>query len=186
MARRSTHVDDTELLASTPEDPEAFAEFYRRHARALLGYLVRRLGEPELAADVCAETFAAALVGAHRYRPAMGSPASWLYGIARHKLLDAQRRGRAERHARDRLGIPILILTDEGLERVEALADVDAASVATALDELPVEQRAAVTARLVAGQSYSEIAHDQQTTEANVRQRVARGLTRLRSKMGAI
>ena len=174
-------MDDEELLAAG--DADAFALFYRRHAAALLAFLVRRAGgQVELAADVCAETFAAALIGVDRFDPALGPASGWLYGIARHKLADAQRRGVAEARARERLGIPRLHLTDEALERIEALIDVQAMPL---LDELPADQRDAVRARVIGGQSYSEIARRQRTSEANVRQRVARGLARLRVRMGA-
>ncbi len=176
-------MDDDELLAAAATDADAFAQFYRRHAAALLAFLVRRLGgQVELAADVCAETFAAALIGVGRYDPALGPASAWLYGIARHKLADAQRRGVAEVRARERLGIPRLHLTDEALERIEALIDVQAMPL---LEELPAEQRDAVHARVIGEQSYGEIARRQRTSEANVRQRVARGLARLRMRMGA-
>jgi RNA polymerase sigma factor (sigma-70 family) len=172
-------MDDEELL----DHADAFARFYRRHAGPLLGFLVRRLGgQVELAADVCAETFAAALIDAGHYDPARGPASAWLYGIARHKLADAQRRGVAEARAREKLGIPRLQLTDEAIERIEALADVRAMPL---LDELPAEQRDAVEARVIEEQSYEEIARRQRTTEANARQRVARGLARLRMRMGA-
>jgi RNA polymerase sigma factor (sigma-70 family) len=171
---------DEELLAAA--DADAFAEFYRRHAPALLTHLVRRLrGQTELAADVCAETFAAALLGVRRLDPAVGPALAWLYGIARHKLADAQRRGAAEARARERLGIPRLQLTDEAIERIEALVDLRAGEL---LDELPAAQRDAVVARVVLEHDYDEIARRQGTTEANVRQRVARGLARLRVRMG--
>src|SRR5690242_9986425 len=100
-ARRELSVmDDEELLAAG--DADAFALFYRRHAAALLAFLVRRAGgQVELAADVCAETFAAALIGVDRFDPALGPASGWLYGIARHKLADAQRRGVAEARARE-------------------------------------------------------------------------------------
>jgi RNA polymerase sigma-70 factor (ECF subfamily) len=174
-------MDDEELLAAA--DADAFAQFYRRHAAALLAFLVRRAGgQVELAADVCAETFAAALIGVERFDPALGPASAWLYGIARHKLADAQRRGVAETRARERLGIPRLQLTDEAIERIEALADVRAVPL---LDELPAREREAVHARVIGEQSYGEIARLQRTTEANVRQRVARGLARLRMRMGA-
>jgi RNA polymerase sigma-70 factor (ECF subfamily) len=174
-------MEDEELL--TDGGADAFALFYRRHAAALLAFLVRRLGgQVELAADVCAETFAAALIDVRRFDPARGPASAWLYGIARHKLADAQRRGVAEARARERLGIPRLHLTDEAIERVEALIDVQAMPL---LDELPADQRDAVRARVIGEQSYSEIARRQRTSEANVRQRVARGLARLRVRMGA-
>jgi DNA-directed RNA polymerase specialized sigma24 family protein len=58
---------DAELLAVTAIDPEAFGAFYRRHLRAVLAYLLHRTRRPEIAADLTAETFAAALEGAPRF-----------------------------------------------------------------------------------------------------------------------
>lgn len=171
---------DEQLLVAAREDADAFARFYRLHAGALLGFLVRRLRDPELAADVCAETFAVALLDVHRFDPERGTATAWLYGIARHKLADALRRGRAEDRARRRLGIPPLELTDEAIERVDALAGVDAARLDAVFDDLPEAQRDAVRARVLLEHSYAEIAAAQHTTEANVRQRVKRGLARLR------
>ena len=88
--------DDTLLLAART-DAEAFTQFYRRHAAALLGYLVRRTRDPELGADLTAETFACALEGLARFDPDRGSAVNWLYGIARHQLLRTLQRGRVER-----------------------------------------------------------------------------------------
>jgi RNA polymerase sigma factor (sigma-70 family) len=176
---------DDEALAAATHDPDAFAVFYRRHAAGLLAFLVRRLGgEVELAADVCAETFATALIDARRFDPALGPAVGWLYGIARHKLADAQRRGVAEARARERLGIPRMHLTDAAIERIEALIDLTAIPLLEELEELPPEQRDAVRARVIAERSYAEIAREQRTSEANVRQRVARGLARLRVRIG--
>ena len=76
---------DEELLAAVDGEPEAFGIFYRRHVRPLLGYFVRRTGDAELAADLCAETFAAALDGLRRFDPARGPAVAWLYGIARRR-----------------------------------------------------------------------------------------------------
>jgi hypothetical protein len=74
---------DDDLLAATRVEPEAFAVFYRRHVEALLAYFARRTRDAELAADLTAETFSAALGGAHRHRPEKGPAIAWLYGIAR-------------------------------------------------------------------------------------------------------
>ena len=52
---------DAQLLAATRSDPEAFARFYERYERSIVGYFMRRTADPELTADLTAETFAAAL-----------------------------------------------------------------------------------------------------------------------------
>jgi RNA polymerase sigma-70 factor (ECF subfamily) len=175
---------DEELLACGGE--EAFATFYRRHAPSLLGYLMRRTGDAEVAADLTAETFAAALAGSQRFTPTRGSAVNWLYGIAANLLRRFFERGRVERQARDRFGIPRIALDDDALERIEALADVEviAMELRDALTAMPPEQRAAVHARVVEGLSYEEIASAMTVSHGTARQRVSRGLARLRAAIG--
>ncbi|WP_053225895.1 RNA polymerase sigma factor [Solirubrobacter soli] len=83
--------DDDQLLARSRRDPAAFGTFYERYERLVLGYFMRRTRDPELAADLAAETFAVALVAARKYR-GDGAPASaWLIGIARNTLFNSLR-----------------------------------------------------------------------------------------------
>jgi RNA polymerase sigma factor (sigma-70 family) len=176
---------DDDLLAATRAEPEAFAVFYRRHVEALLAYFARRTRDAELAADLTAETFAAALGGAHRHRPDKGPAIAWLYGIARRQLAHAIRRGAVEDRARRRLGMAPLTLTDEALERVEALATADASAriLREGLEALPPDQREAVLARVLEEQEYAELASHTGTSESVVRKRVSRGLAGLRSRL---
>src|SRR5919198_997435 len=97
--------DEPELLRAAVDDPAAFARFYRRHVEGVIAFFHRRTGDAELAADLTAETFAAALEGCHRYAPERGAPAAWLYGIAHRQLAILHRHGRVERRARRRLGM---------------------------------------------------------------------------------
>jgi RNA polymerase sigma factor (sigma-70 family) len=172
---------DNDLLVASPQDPAAFGEFYRRHARPLAGYFVRRTGRPELAADLTAETFAAALQHARRYDPAKGPAAGWLYGIARRELADAYERGHVEDRARRRMRIPRIELDDEAIERINATADVEAVAL---LAHLPDDQRAAVEARVLHDREYDEIAAADGVSESVVRKRVSRGLAGLRDRLG--
>ena len=174
-------MEDDAILAGLDDAPDAFAVFYRRHVAALLGYFLRRTHDPELAADLCAETFAAALDGAHRFDPARGSAVAWLYGIARRLLAHAQRRGVVEDRARRRLGMAPLDLSDAALERVEALAGSEVALAA--LEDLPEDQRAAVRARVVDERGYDEIALAAKTSESVIRKRVSRGLAGMRARI---
>src|SRR3954469_17200750 len=114
-----TERSDEQLLVDALADGEAFAEFYRRHAATLLGYLTRRAGDAEVAADLTAETFAAALEGLPRFKPALGPASAWLYGIARHKLARTLERGRVEDAARRKLGAPRLGVGGEAIERIQ-------------------------------------------------------------------
>lgn len=175
-------VHDDDLLARfAAGDPEAFVAFYRCHLRAVLGFFLRRTGDPELTADLTAEVFAAALLGAERYRPGEPPALAWLYGIAAHKLADSRRRGRVEDAARRRLALEPLAIDDAELARVEEIADPGAAEAAVLT--LPEAQRDAVLARIVDERPYAEIAVEMQCSELLVRQRVSRGLRALRAQI---
>jgi RNA polymerase sigma factor (sigma-70 family) len=164
-------------------DGEAFAALYDRHLPLVLAFLMRQSGDPELAADLAAETFAAALLGAGRYREKRPSAAPWLLGIARNKLLESLRRGRIEARARRRLAFEPLALEDSDLERVAALADEGSRSMDELLAQLPPAERAAVVARVLNERSYGEIAREMRCSEMVVRKRVSRGLRRLRDRL---
>jgi RNA polymerase sigma factor (sigma-70 family) len=170
---------DDELLALTARQPEAFAVFYRRHERLVLGYFMRRLGEAELAADLTAETFAAALIGVRRFDPARGPAAAWLLGIGRNKLRRALERRRVEDRARRKLGMPPIALEEEAMIRIERLGGDERA--AALLDRLPADQAQAVRARIVEELPYKVIAAEVRCSESVIRQRVSRGLATLRS-----
>lgn len=177
--------EDDELLARfAAGDACAFVAFYRRHLAAVLGYCLRRTGDPELTADLTAEVFAAALLAAERYRPGERPARAWLYGIAAHKLADSRRRGRVEDEARRRLSLEPLAIDDEDLARVEQLAAAETSEpLASAIDSLPAEQRDAVLARVIEERPYDEIAAEMECSELLVRQRVSRGLRKLRLQM---
>lgn len=169
---------DEELLQSPRA--EDFGAFYRRHVRGILGWLMRQTRDPEAAADLTAETFAAALVARRRFAPERASAQSWLYGIATHKLRDWQRRGYAEDRARRRLGMERLELTDTDIAEIE----YHGGDVGELVASLPTDQGAAVTARVVEERSYAEIAGALEVPEAAVRKRVSRGLAELRRRLG--
>jgi RNA polymerase sigma factor (sigma-70 family) len=162
--------------------PAEIEDLYREHARRLAGYLMRATRDPEVAADLTAETFAAALVSRERYRPELGAPSTWLYGIAIHKLNDWRRRGHAEDRARRRLGIERPPLSAEDVAELSRLADE--VTVVELLEELPADQRTAIRARLVDDRGYGEIAVAEGVSEAAIRQRVSRGLASLRGRLG--
>ncbi len=153
-----------------------------RHLPGLLAFLLRESGDRELSADLAAETFAAALLSAGRYRPQHPSALPWLCGIARNKLSESRRRGRAEDRARRRLRIPAQQLHDEDLARVEELAGIGTSTLQL-LDQLPVDQRAALRARIIEERDYDEIASDIGVSPAAVRQRVSRALLWLRRQV---
>src|SRR3954451_13180241 len=175
---------DAQLLAATSSDRDAFAIFYRRYADNVFPFFINRTRSRDLAADLTAETFAAALTAARRYKASAPNAGPWLFKIAHHKLRDSYRRGVVESRARRQLGMQPIELVDDELAQV--VARIDFADherwLETELAELPAAQRQAGRAHVVEEQSYAEIAERLRCSESVVRQRVSRGLTSLRAR----
>ena len=170
------------VAAVAARDEAAFTVLYRRFLPVVLRWCLRETGNREIAADLSAEVFAAALTAAHRYRAGQGSVLAWLLGIARNKLLESRRRGRVANSARRRLHLEREPITDRDLERVDELASLDD-EVMARVQALPSSLRDALTGRVVEERSYEEIATELRCSESVVRQRVSRALRTLRSQL---
>src|SRR5580704_2245211 len=158
---------DVELLAATRAgEAQAYGAFFRRHRGVTLAFLGRRTRNPEVAADLLAETFAAALVLVLEGEGDLPEqPLAWLMTVARNKLIDSVRRGQVEQAARERLALEPLVLDDDGLHRIEEL--MDATDVAGKLaEQLPSEQLEALRSRVLDELDYPEIARNLRCSEA--------------------
>jgi RNA polymerase sigma-70 factor (ECF subfamily) len=146
-------ISDAELVGRiAARDADAFAELHRRYARAVLGLALRRLGDRGRAEDAAQEAFTSIWRSAHRYDPARGAVASWLYTVARNAIVDGLRRApeppaEAPEVAAPEPGPP---------ERAEAAWD--AWRVHRALEGLPPAEREVIELAYWSGLSQSEVA----------------------------
>jgi len=172
---------DADLLEACVRSPELFGDFYRRHQSAVMGYLVRRTHCAQTAADLTAETFAAAFVKRSKFRD-MGKPAdAWLIGIARNQLGTFARKERVSRKYQKKLGMQPVVLGADEFEMVERMADLGSMreQLREAMDSLPATQSEAIKLRVVDDLPYAVVASSLGIEEGAARVRVSRGLTRL-------
>ena len=116
---------DALLQRAAVGDRDAFAELYRRHSTRVAAFFYRR--------TFCPDTSSGAHRGdvrpRHRRRTPIrcrqGHRHRWLFGIANKVLLEWIRRGNAARTASKRLGLQVVPLQAEELERVEEVADAE-------------------------------------------------------------
>ncbi len=182
-----TETSDATLLAGRHAGLESFAQLYRRHAESVLAYHVRRTGCPQTAADLTAETFAAAF-DSRRHFVDTGAPArAWLFTIARRQLSHYIRHEKVREKHRRRLGISPITLSDDDFARVDALVDLAPmrAELRTAIEALPRNQAEAVQLRIGEELPYDEVATRLGCSEGAARVRVSRGLTALAEQMEA-
>ncbi|WP_460365313.1 sigma-70 family RNA polymerase sigma factor [Actinocorallia lasiicapitis] len=146
-----------------------------RYCRARLG---RVSGQYHAADDVAQEVCIAVLSALPRYRD-MGRPfASFVFGIAAHKIADALR-------SAIRTAVPTEDLPDGPDERPgpeeTAIRYLEAEQARDLLDRLPEQQRELVLLRVVAGLSAEETGNVLGMTAGAVRVAQHRALARLRA-----
>jgi RNA polymerase sigma-70 factor (ECF subfamily) len=187
--------DEDAHLAAAAHDPRAFAPVYEAYFPLVHTYCLRRLRDPERAADATSQVFINAIQSLPRFRPRPDRPGSsfrsWLFSIAHNVAIDAVRR--AGRHqARNRSIEWTDLVGDEDVTSLsDRLADsnptpeewvLEAESrleLASLLETLPERQRAIVEFRL-AGLSNAEIAEALAMSYSAVRSAQYRAFVELR------
>ncbi len=168
---------DAVLLREAGSDPAAFSELYVRHVEAVYGWLRRRI--QWAASDLTAETFARAWLTRKRFRDQRGGSAlPWLLGIAANLLADAARHDRIETRARERLGLPLDLATDDGYTEVDQRLSPRVA-LQRHVESLAPHERDALELRIVQELPYDEVASRLAIRPAAARLRVSRALRRL-------
>ena len=175
LSRR--RLSDAELIARSGGDPAGFSDLYTRHVADVYGWLSRRLAWA--ASDLTAETFARALLSRDRFRDDHdGSALPWLLGIARNVLLETIRQDRIETRARERLGLPLDLATEDGFTAIEDRLSPRLA-LERRLDALPAGEREALQLRVIDELAYDQVAEKLDIRPTAARLRVSRALRRL-------
>ena len=122
MNEADDDTDEALMLAYAAGDASAFTRLYDRHERAVHRFFLRNGLSAHQSDDLLQETWIAVLQGADRY-VASARFTTWLYVVARRKLIDGWRRNRRQVLLDDAANDP----DDEGDDAIDRLADGDAA-----------------------------------------------------------
>lgn len=170
-------VDARLVVAMAGGDQSALAELYERHASLLLGLAVRIVRDKQEAEDLLHDVFLEAFRAAKSFDPNRGRVRTWLTIRMRSRALDQQKSARVSRNTGDGA---LDALVDEAPG-----ASPDHARIRQALSALGPEQRKVLELAYFEGLSCSEIATKVQIPIGTVKSRIAAGLDRLRTGIGA-
>jgi RNA polymerase sigma-70 factor (ECF subfamily) len=143
-------------------EARAFELLYRRHEMRVWRYLERNVGNRATADELMQEVWFAVARDARRFEP--GSRfAPWLFGIARHRMLDAVRAGRRqvslEEVGYESPPVAEQLTTEPSIGPLAAvLVREQVGALTRALGELPGEQRDALLLQLEGELSVEEVA----------------------------
>jgi RNA polymerase sigma-70 factor, ECF subfamily len=148
-------VSDARLVERLPQDRsgDELRELYRRYAGELFGFACNALSDRELAEEIVQDVFASLWRHADDYDRHKASVRTWLYAIARNRVVDARRRAAV----RPGLAPPEPEQPTEELDR-ELEQAVLRWQVAAALSRLSPEHREVIRLSHWGGLSLREIA----------------------------
>jgi RNA polymerase sigma-70 factor (ECF subfamily) len=197
---RRMHASNAEMQPNTDEvlmraygqgDARAFEALYARHKGATYRYFLRHASGDTATADELHQDLWLRVIGARERYEAQAKFSTWLYTLARHRLVD---------HWRSRNGVTLASLEDEaiGLQAEESAAasrdtdgdplhaSIDAETrrrLVAALADVPPLQRDAFLLHIEGGLSLDEIASLTATSGETVKSRLRYAYRRLRETL---
>jgi len=173
-------LDDMALVATAPDDPDAFGELYERYMRKMYNYIYYRTGNVQDAEDLTAKVFQRAFRHVHRFEDKGVPFSAWLYRIA-HNLVANWHRDHSKRTM-----VPLEHYhRDEGAgihPEKEAIAGERTAELLSVLRELPEDRQQLLILKFVERLSNAEIGAIMGRTEGAVKSLYHRTLTSLRKQ----
>ena len=179
--------DRTAQTQPTRADSGATAEFerlYRANVDAVTAYFARRTTNPQVVADLVADTFVAVITGFGSFDPRKGTARAWVFGIARRVYASYCESYRQQQNKLQRLAGR----RDLGPDQVEELLErIDAEragrQLVTGLAALPDRDRAVIELVDLAGLRPNEAAAALGLPPGTVRMRLMRTRARLRREV---
>ena len=173
----SVDENDEALAIRCAREPELFVILYRRRLEAVYRYHLARTGCVEDAQDLAAQTFLAAMEAIRGFK-GKASFASWLFGIAHHKLVDFYR-VKVDRADLEKYNAPDLGPRPEE----QVMQRQQSERVAQAMQALAPERAEAVSLRIFGDLSAAEIGAVMGKSEPAVRMLVYRGFLDLKARL---
>ncbi|MEA2408772.1 MAG: polymerase sigma-70 factor, subfamily [Thermoleophilaceae bacterium] len=168
---------DATLVEKLPFDRsgDELRELYRRYASELFGFATSALGDRELAEEVVQDVFAQLWRHAGDYDHRRASVRTWLYAIARNRIIDAHRRAAARPQRADDDSFDTAAELDASLEHALVRWQVTAA-----LARLSPSHREVIRLAHYGGLTMREIADRTGVPLGTVKSRTSYALRHLR------
>jgi len=166
--------DERTLVEAAQRDPSGFAELYELHFDRVYLFIVRRVGDRDIAEDLTSDVFHKALSNLKKFEWRGAPFGAWLLRIAANAITDRGKRSNRELLVEDPPELGVVSDFDE-LE--------DGARLFRLVNQLPEDQRNVVVLRFAEEKSIREIATDMNRSEGSIKQLQLRGLRNLKAAL---
>ena len=166
------------LAVRDKRDRAAFAALFGHFAPRLKSYLMKSGATPSKAEDCVQDVMAPLWHKAAQFDPERAAVSTWIYTIARNRMIDMMRRERRP----DPEAMPWDQEAEPDQAEVYAAAE-EGRLLSVALAELPEKQRSLIQRAFYGDLSHSEIALETGLPLGTIKSRIRLALDRLRAKM---
>lgn len=169
-------------------DAAALGELYDRHNRLLFSLIMRVLRDRGESEDALQDVFMRVWDRADSYRPALGTPSTWLVRIARNRAIDRLRSRQVRANVAESYDDPPVAadLSPAGNPEQSARTAEHRRAIVAALDQLPAEQRTLIGAAYFEGYTQSELADRFNLPLGTVKTRIRTAMQALRQSLGPL
>jgi RNA polymerase sigma-70 factor, ECF subfamily len=180
-------VDDASLLNRIANgDQTAFSAFYDRYARIIYSVAFKSLRSVEESEEVVLDVFAQVWRIANRYDASKARADTWLFMLARSRVLDRVRKLQRRVPVLEDSGAVEIQIPASGVEPIEEVVISERRDrVKAALQTLPSEQRLVIELAYYQGLTQSEIASHTGMSLGTVKTRSRLGLNKLKTALAA-
>jgi RNA polymerase sigma-70 factor (ECF subfamily) len=175
---------DEELIADLGRgDADALGLLYDRYRRLAMAVAYRILEDATAAEDCLQDAFLQVWRNHTSFHPERGNVKSWLLTIVRNAAID-RHRGKEGRSRQDRPIEEVEYLLGESDDpHTQAVEHLQAAQIKAAIEQLPDEQREAITLAFFNGLTHQEIAERIGAPLGTVKGRMRLGLKKMREAL---
>jgi len=178
----SNTVDDAALVERARQlDDEAWKAIFDRHYPRLYAYLYYRVGNADVAEDLCGEVFERAVKSIHRFKTRDGGLSGWLTRIAQNLAHDYYRRNKSR--PPDPLELNEAWIAHGDSPSRYLLNSEATAYLQQALQRLTPEQRDVILLRFIAQMRTPEVAGILNKTTGAIKALQHRALATLRREL---
>lgn len=180
----SATLDDVALVRRiAARDTDALGELLRRYQQWVFSSSVLLVRDRGLAEDIALSVFTAAWEQADRYDPRIAKVSTWLLMMARHRSIDALRRGTARREHQHVDWMMVEHQPAPGSTETTVESRLEHENLHKALAGLPPDQAQALALAFLDGYTHQEIAEIVGEPLGTVKSRIRLALKKLRESL---
>jgi RNA polymerase sigma-70 factor, ECF subfamily len=185
-------VTESELIDKIKDQPACFSEVFKLYYNSIFGYIFRRTGNFDEAADISANTFLKAFLHIKNFSYHGISLKVWLYRIATNELNQYFRWQKRYNSfflrfdsSNQELIKEYLVHDKDQLEQ-ELLKHEQFVQILKILKTLPVQYQEVISLRYFEGKDIKEISQILNIREGTIKSLLSRGLEKIRKKCNPI